>query len=69
MGAPLLRSGGPPSGLGLRPRAATALWPTGPGPGGIPLQRDLQSGLARGNGILFSQWPILALIRIINIIY
>ena len=28
---------GSPSGLGLRPRTATALWPTGPGPGGIPL--------------------------------
>jgi hypothetical protein len=40
-------SKGRPSGLGLRPRAATALWPTGPGPGGIPLWRDLQSGLTQ----------------------
>jgi hypothetical protein len=43
LGAPLLRSGGRPSGLGPRP--------TGPGPGGIALQRGLQSCLARGNRI------------------
>ncbi len=41
--------------LSLRPRAASALWPTGPGPGGIPLRRDLQSRLTRGSGNLFSQ--------------
>ncbi len=43
---------GPPSGLGLRPRAATALWPTGPGPGGIVLQHDLWSGLTRGQKVI-----------------
>ncbi len=47
---------GSPSGLGLRPRAATTLWPTGPGPGGIPLWRDLQSPLTRGNRNLFCQF-------------
>jgi hypothetical protein len=39
--------GGPPSGLGHRPRAATALCRFAVGPGSIALQRDLQSGLAR----------------------
>ncbi len=57
---------GPPSGLGLRPRAASALWPTGPGPGGTALQRGLQSCLTRGNDVLISQLPILAPIGICN---
>jgi hypothetical protein len=46
-GRPAEAGGGPPSGLGHRPRAATALCRFAAGPGGIALQRDLQSCLAR----------------------
>src|SRR5271157_1679626 len=51
--------------VGLWPRAATALWPTGPGPGGIPLWRDLQSSLTRGDGTPLCQVALLAPIRLL----
>src|SRR5271157_5443597 len=57
---PLARVGSP-SGLGLalgppRPYAAS----TRPGPGGIPLWRDLRSPLTRGRANLFSQAKVFA---------
>jgi hypothetical protein len=52
---------GPPSGLGHRPRAATALYRYAAGPGGIALQRDLQSGLTRKRKTAFNKHRLVLL--------